>query len=216
MPFALRVDMVSNKKSILAKIWHFIWKDDSILSWIVNIILAFLIVKFLVYPGLGVLFGTTHPVVAVVSCSMEHNKAGSSCSTKHLIFDEWWDVYGMWYDERGYNMESFKKWTFSNGFNKGDIMVLIGAKIEKIKVGDIVVFRGNSREPIIHRVVLKYNQNGKIYIQTKGDNNPDTLVGLGEDMVSQDKLIGKAVFRVPLLGWIKIVAVDFVNLVKGV
>ena len=94
-------------------------------------------------------------------------------------------------------------------------MVLKGIKIEKVKVGDIVVFKGNSREPIIHRVVLVNSQNGKIYIQTKGDNNPDTLVGLGEDKISQDKLVGKAILKIPFLGWIKIFAVDSINLVKG-
>lgn len=207
--------MVSTKKTTIAKIWHFIWKDDSMLSWIVNIILAFLIVKFIVYPGLGVLFGTTHPVVAVVSCSMEHNPPGPPCNSNHLNFEDWWNVHGAWYDERGYSKEGFKKWPFSVGFNQGDIMVLFGAKIEKLKVGDIVVFRGNSKEPIIHRVVLLSNQNGKLYIQTKGDNNPDTLVGLGEDKISQDKLIGKAVLRVPYLGWIKIIAVDVINSFRG-
>lgn len=208
--------VLSKNKGLLAKVWHFIWKDDSILSWIVNIILAFLIVKFLIYPGLGFLFSTTHPVVAVVSCSMEHNPLGASCNSQHLSFEEWWSVHSGWYDERGYSKESFKKWPFFNGFNKGDIMVLKGIKIEKVKVGDIVVFNGNSREPIIHRVVLIYNQNGKIYIQTKGDNNPDTLVGLGEDKISQDKLVGKAILRIPFLGWIKIFAVDSINLVRGV
>ena len=34
-------------KSFLEKTWHFLWYEDSILSWIVNIILAFLIIKFL-------------------------------------------------------------------------------------------------------------------------------------------------------------------------
>ena len=56
----------------LRKVWKFIWEDDSALSWIVNVILAFVIVKFLIYPGLGLVLHTTHPVVAVVSGSMDH------------------------------------------------------------------------------------------------------------------------------------------------
>ena len=67
-------------KSILHKVWYFIWESDSIWSWIINIILAFIIIKFLVYPGLGFALGTSHPIVAVVSGSMEHD--GS--------FDQWW------------------------------------------------------------------------------------------------------------------------------
>ena len=75
-----------NKKKVkkrLKKIWYFIWEDNSIWSWIVNIILAFVLIKFIVYPGLGFLLSTSHPVVAVVSESMEHNKLG---------FDNWWKL----------------------------------------------------------------------------------------------------------------------------
>ena len=52
---------------ILEKIWKFLWKDDSVWSWIVSIILAFLIVKFAIYPFLGLILGTGFPIVAVVS-----------------------------------------------------------------------------------------------------------------------------------------------------
>ena len=67
-------------KSFWGKVWYLIWYEDSVASWIVNVILAFLIIKFLIYPGLGLLFGTNLPIVAVVSESMQHE--GS--------FDEWW------------------------------------------------------------------------------------------------------------------------------
>ena len=59
-------------KQFLKKTWHFIWDDDSIWSWIINVILAFVIIKFLVYPGLGFIMQTSYPIVAVVSGSMEH------------------------------------------------------------------------------------------------------------------------------------------------
>ena len=60
-------------KKFLKKTWKFIWEDDSFLSWLVNIVIAFVLVKFIIYPLLGLLLGTGFPVVAVVSCSMEHN-----------------------------------------------------------------------------------------------------------------------------------------------
>lgn len=63
------------------KIWKFIWHDDSLLSWIVNIVIAFILVKFVIYPGLGLILQTTYPVVAVVSSSMEHNED----------FEKWWE-----------------------------------------------------------------------------------------------------------------------------
>ncbi|MBW2993462.1 hypothetical protein KY317_02720, partial [Candidatus Woesearchaeota archaeon] len=60
-------------KEIVHKTWDFIWNSNSVWSWIVNIILAFVIIKFLLYPGLGLVTGTSHPIVAVVSNSMEHD-----------------------------------------------------------------------------------------------------------------------------------------------
>ena len=74
-------------RKALKKVWHFIWEDNSIWSWIANIALAFVLIKFVVYPGLGFLLNTTHPVVAVVSESMEHNSD----------FDSWWENSGKWY-----------------------------------------------------------------------------------------------------------------------
>ena len=44
-------------KKQIKKIRAFL-KEDSILSWIVNIILALIIVKFLLYPGIGFLLST--------------------------------------------------------------------------------------------------------------------------------------------------------------
>ena len=60
-------------RKILKRVWYFIWEEDSIWSWLVNIILAFVLIKYVVYPGLGFLLGTSHPIVAVVSGSMEHD-----------------------------------------------------------------------------------------------------------------------------------------------
>ncbi|MBS3135012.1 hypothetical protein J4406_01400 [Candidatus Woesearchaeota archaeon] len=170
---------------MLKKIWRFIWYDDSLLSWIVNILLAFLIVKFLVYPGLGLMLGTTHPVVAVVSGSMHHDGD----------FERWYQERGSWYN---FSKEEIKEWPFSNGFNRGDIMILKKAK--NIRIGDIIVFYGNSNNPIIHRVVFI----GDDYYQTKGDNNFDSFSQLGEMNIKKEKIIGEAIGRVPLLGYVKI------------
>ena len=168
------------------KIWKFIWYDNSLLSWIINVILAFLIVKFLLYPGLGIALGTTHPVVAVVSSSMHHDGD----------FDQWYDEKGGWYQ---YSREEIMKWPFSDGFNKGDIMVL--KKANDVDVGDVIVFNGNSNNPIIHRIVFI----GDDYYKTKGDNNIDSFEQLGETNIKQNQILGKAVMRVPLLGYVKIV-----------
>jgi hypothetical protein len=116
-------------KRILKKTWHFIWVEDSILSWIVNIILAFVIIKFLVYPGIGLAFGTEYPIVAVVSGSMEHKIVNdargvpSICGDSYderdlyLNLDEYWTECGQWYENNGINKEQFQEWRFKNGFN---------------------------------------------------------------------------------------------------
>ncbi len=130
---------------ILKKTWHFIWYEDSVASWIINVLLAFILVKFVIYPGIGIVFATEFPIVAVVSGSMGHEAED---------FNEWWDVNGNWYEERNLTYESFENFKYKNGFNKGDIMFLKGVSPKNIKVGDVLVYEITSnRNPIIHRVV---------------------------------------------------------------
>lgn len=184
-------------KHFLKKLWHFIWHENSMLSWAINIILAFIIVKFLVYPGLGFILSTSHPLVAVVSGSMEHD---------NLNFDEWWEKHKDFYIEYGITKEQFRNFPFKNGFNKGDIMVLLGIK-NNLNIGDVIVYNGNYKEPIIHRVIKQVG-NEKVYL-TKGDRNPTI------DPVQPQadlNIVGKAVFRIPLLGWIKII---FTKIIGG-
>lgn len=194
-------------KRALKRTWHFIWNDDSLLSWLVNVILAFILIKYIVYPGLGLLLGTSFPVVAVVSGSMEHD--GS--------FDQWWSsqadcgnvcAQSEYYAMYNITKEEFKEFSFKNGFNKGDIMVLI--RPANIKVGDIVVFWSGSNDPIIHRIIAKKD---RIY-QTKGDHNVKSMSSLylDEYNVAEEKLIGKAVIKIPLLGYVKIIFVEILNL----
>lgn len=187
-------------KEVLKKIWHFIWHENSVASWIVNVILAFLIVKFLIYPGLGFLFGTGYPVVAVVSSSMEHSPSN---------LETWWNNNQNWYLNKNITKEDFFSYPLKNGFDKGDIMVLIGRKPLNIKKGDIIVFKGSLKDPIIHRVVRIYQEENNYYIQTKGDNNGDSRSD--ELKIPVDSVIGKAILRVPWLGWVKIIVFDAIN-----
>jgi signal peptidase I len=191
-------------KRVLKKLWHFIWEEDSLLSWIVNVILAFVLIKFIIYPGLGLLLGTSYPVVAVVSGSMEHDG----------MFEQWWQSQEMFYQTLGITKEKFLGFKFRNGFNTGDIMVLNGVNAEDIKVGDVIVYRTNKPDPVIHRVVRINYENGKYYFQTKGDHNR----GSSEDekSIEEERIIGKAFFRIPLLGWIKIGFVELLRLIRVV
>ncbi|MBI2208300.1 signal peptidase I [Candidatus Woesearchaeota archaeon] len=189
----------------LKKVWHFIWEDNSIWSWIVNIILAFILIKFVVYPFLGLVLITSHPVVAVVSGSMEHNG---------MELEQWWEKNKDWYLKNGIDKAAFEQFSLKNGFNKGDIMILVGKDGRNIKIGDVIVFVEGGKDPIIHRVVKKAERKGTIYFQTKGDNNRDSIKTsqLDETNIAETEVIGKAAFRVPLLGYIKIGFVEILKL----
>ena len=198
-------------KKAWKKIWYFVWEDNSIWSWIVNIILAFVLIKFIVYPGLGIILSTSHPVVAVVSESMEHNSN----------FDGWWNNAGNWYVANSINKDNFDSFPLKDGFDKGDIMVLKGKKSKDIEIGDIIVFWSAKKDPIIHRVVKKWQENNIYYFQTKGDNyktNPMSIKSsfLDETNVSEEQVVGNAVLRIPLIGYIKIWFVDIFNAFKGI
>ena len=195
-------------KKTWKKVWYFIWEDDSVWSWIVNIILAFIIIKFIVYPGLGFLLQTSHPVVAVVSESMQHNS----------YFDDWWQKSGKWYESNGVSKTDFANFPLKNGFDRGDIMVLMGKNPKDIKLGDVIVFWSAKNDPIIHRVVKKWQKDNLYYFQTKGDHNPDSIrsPALDETKVTQDSVVGNAVLRIPLLGYVKIWFIEwFVDPLKG-
>ncbi len=193
---------MKNWRKNLRRFWLFVWEDDSFLSWIVNIALAFVLIKFIVYPGLGLLFQTSYPVVAVVSGSMEHDKS----------FDDWWQSRAAcdkpdcrqadWYAQAGITKDEFKTFIFKNGFNTGDIIVLFGSRPENIEIGDVIVYGSNKPYPIIHRVVgIRKTDSGHVF-ETKGDHNPTQ--GADDIAITEDRIFGKAAFRIPLLGWIKI------------
>jgi len=181
----------------LKKLWYFIWHEDSLLSWIVNIILAFVIVKFLLLPGLGLVLGTQFPLVAVVSGSIEHNSN----------FDDWWDDKGNFYERQGLNKTDFENYKFKNGFNKGDVIIL--KRANNLKVGDVIVFQGDPKDPIIHRII-KISNNG---YTTRGDNNLGTRID--EKDIVGDRVFGKAIFRIPYLGWVKISVLEVFYSITG-
>jgi len=192
--------------------WHFLWHEDSVASWVANVIVAFVLIKFIVYPVLGLVLGTQYPIVAVVSESMEHQGT----------FDDWWEsdcrvadgmipqstLYGKYRIDR----DTFRTFPMRNGFNKGDLMLLVSA--DGAKTGDVLVFAAPGfNDPIIHRIVERRENGDKASFDTKGDHNCGQSAferGIGEERV-----FGKAALRIPLLGWIKIGFVKLVGYVIG-
>lgn len=159
----------SNKKpSFLKEVWDFVWNDDSIWSWIANVAIAFLLIKFIVYPLLALFLGTQLPIVAVISDSMSHTPSQScekgsfftgecleyskdvleicgeqQTTKKKLNFDNYWFKCGNWYEDNGITQEEFSEFKLKNGFEKGDVIVLGKADPEKLKIGDVLVFISN-------------------------------------------------------------------------
>jgi len=158
----------SSFKSNWKKVWKFIWEDDSALSWLANIVVAFVLIKFIVYPLLALVLGTQLPIVAVISESMSHtptdlceqrslftgdcvkydDSSYEICATKYhkkgkLDFDTYWKTCGPWYEDIHISKTEFESFKLKNGFEKGDVIVLGRADPEKLEVGDILVFLSN-------------------------------------------------------------------------
>lgn len=215
-------------ETTLGRIWHFIWHEDSWESWLVNIVLAFVLIKFIVYPGLGIILGTSHPIVAVISGSMYHGLedkggyyeiCGKAYDEKEFRanYDDWWDNCGQWYEENiDVTKSDFRDFPMSNGFAKGDIIVLRRYTEENTDIGDIIVFEktislgGNNLDyPVIHRVVGYEEKDGNIYYTTKGDHNRQS--GDIDMYIAPEKIIGKAYFKIPYAGYFKILFVDLLR-----
>jgi hypothetical protein len=190
-------------ENIFKRFWNFL-KEDSWQSLIVSLILAFIIIRFIFFPLLSFATGTSLPLVIVESCSMYHSENfagifnepgfcpdGTSCTEAQL------------YGKFNISLSDTSNWKFQNGINKGDIIFVIGPK--NVKVGDIIIFGSSgSATPIIHRII-NISPDGKI--TTKGDNNKGLLTQ--EQGIDKTQVQGRAVFRIPYLGWIKLIFFDF-------
>jgi signal peptidase I len=160
-----------------------------------------IILALLINRGLGLVLGTDLPVVAVVSDSMTHDETTQIVHYKYLS------------DNYGYSAEELEMWPLENGFNKGDVLVVKGVSADEVQVGDVLVYNRkplgggfasntNLRVPIVHRVIDI--DNGEF--TTKGDHNPTA------DPWEIDNIRGKAIIRIPYLGWPKYVLNKMVGL----
>jgi signal peptidase I len=171
----------------LKRIWDFL-KKDSWQSFLVTLVLAFVLIKFLFFPGLSLLTGTSLPLVIVESCSMYHHEDGFDKTFESSVYNNY-----------ALDLEDTVGWDFQNGFSKGDVIFVVGAK--NVEVGDVIIFNAGGRYPIIHRLIKV----GETYA-TKGDNYKSNPVQIsGESSIKEEQLVGKALFRIPAIGWIKLV-----------
>ena len=79
-----------------------------------------------------------------------------------------------------------------------DLLIVQRTGIEEIEIGDIIAFNSHIEEirVVAHRVIEKFNDNGKIAIKTQGDNvaEADTW------SVYDDDLIGRVSGHVSFIG----------------
>jgi signal peptidase I len=200
------MDIIEKKdKKILKKFWNFVWHDDSLLGWITSLIVIFLIVKFIFFPILFLLTGTSLPLVVVESCSMYHGNN----------FNDWWTDQSSKYEQFNIDKEKFKSFPMKNGFNKGDIIFAIGANTEKIDIGKIIIFNANQRHPIIHRAVTKQGEGNTGIVSTLGDSKNNPKQHPFEKSIADNQIIGEAVFKIPYVGWIKLFFFEAIKSIDG-
>ncbi len=194
-------------KKGLKKFWFLLWKDNSITGWIFSLIFLFVFIKFIFFPFLSLVTGTALPLAIVESCSMYHQ--GNVFSD----FNTWFSDHEPKYEALNITKAEFQNFVFKNGFSKGDILFIVGADPNKLKIGDIILFNsGSGGAPVIHRIINITEQDGERIFTTMGDNNNQVLTpsnnpsGVDEREIKPDQIVGKAVFRVaPELGWIKLI-----------
>ena len=81
-------------------------------------------------------------------------------------------------------------------FNIGDVVIIQKCNVNDVTVGDIIQYKLEGYT-VVHRVIQKNQNDGRVTFITKGDNNnsPDS------DPVTEDQLIGKAIFKIKYIGY---------------
>lgn len=185
------------------KFWFLLWKDNSLKGWIFSVVFLFVFIKFVFFPFMSLATGTELPLAIVESCSMYHK--GNILSN----FNDWFQGHEEKYSSLDINQTEFSVFPMKKGFNKGDILLITRATPEKIKVGDIIIFKSELKNPIIHRVIsIKEDSDGSLIFSTMGDNNNGQLSF--EEEITEGQLVGKASLKVaPYAGWIKLLFFDW-------
>lgn len=192
---------IEKLKKTVKRVWNFLAHEDSWASFVADLIIIIIFAKFILYPAIGLALGTSYPIVAVVSDSMDHHNED---------FDTWWEEKGEFYEELNISKEEFRRFYLADGFKKGDVLVIRGKPPNELEIGDIVVFSEASRNnPIIHRIV-EIESDG-VY-SVKGDANAIQLDF--EKNVKYERIQGEGVLMIPKIGWVKVGVVELFEYIK--
>ena len=169
-------------KKRLKKFWHFFWHEESIASYIVFFIVAYIILKYVAFPIFLFAFGLSD-VTAVMTTSMVHTNPNFE------------NTYYGWLETRNISREQTMDWPFQNGLQVGDAIFVKKVKKEEIQLGDVIVYYAPTGVSIIHRVV---NIEDSVYT-TKGDANPNPLSF--ENEIPLELIKGEAIYKIPFFGY---------------
>jgi signal peptidase I len=170
-------------KDCLKKAYNFLWKEESLMSYAVFIIIAFVVLRFVAFPGMLMLTGYSD-IAAVVSTSMQHTDL-----TNHT-FNEWLNFHN-------FSTEEVAKWPYLDGLNVGDVIAVKNVSAEDIKPGDVILFYSDNVQ-VIHRVMYVKESNNVFYYTTKGDAN--VQISIKETDIPYGEVKGKLLWNVPYLG----------------
>lgn len=216
-------DLKTNLKSFA----NYVFKGDDLLSHALFFVFLFVLFKFILLPSVGFLMNTQYPMTVIVSGSMEQD-LNSKTMCGFIIpnaANNFWDVCGSYYENNlNISKSEFSTYPYSEGLNRGDIIIVYGKRASEIEKGDVILFKGqdkvtledNSQEslfylrygPIIHRVVSINSTESGPLLTTKGDNNPAIMEK--ETNIPQEDVLGVAVFRIPYLGLINYYFYEFI------
>lgn len=155
-----------------------LWKNEYFKTAVMIIFVIAIFFGF--WFGSQIVLSTPYPALAVAS--------GSMCILPGSYCDGW-------------------SHPFEPTLHVGDLIIVQGVNPEGIKAasypdGDIIVFHQPyaDGELIVHRAIKKQIIDNKIFFKTKGDGNasPDST------LVSEDRVVGKVVLRIPWVGHISL------------
>lgn len=205
--------------------------EDSVFFREAYFIVLALVLAFGILQFSGTVMGTEKPVVSVISCSMypEYDR-GDVLTVNGVDFDQIQEddviVYQVPFEveiETGEGMFTATEDVSDTPIGKvsvvtvednrallnvdGERLGIIDGGSYSISGTDVSVRDVSGMEtPVVHRVTVKRNDS----LETKGDNNPQQLEF--EKNIKPEQVHGKVFFRIPKVGAVKLVAMDFVGL----
>lgn len=83
-----------------------------------------------------------------------------------------------------------------------------GVEVRENLSNDVIVYGHPAGDAFqgetIHRVYAKIRVGDRVFYLTKGDNNEQLDIQFGNVPVSEDRVVGKVLFRIPFIGYVKL------------